>query len=605
MPKDEKVTVEIKPGIRAADLSVYDGYTFSFFIHRAYSEDEQKQLNDALVRMRQADLGNHPDYHAPSSISKNYTVTVNTNPAPGQVFFGNFSWFSFSTQYNYIINNNGDSVYYFTGAWGDDWKLNHNNYPTDYNKDYGYEVFDSNYLRIANYFAVNGYASDNHEFQIFPDGHYFVIADDPEIVNMKVYNQDYQPNATVVGNVIQEFDSASNLIFEWRTFDHIIPTEAPHEDLAAGYIDDIHMNALEQDMDGNLLVSCRHLDQVFKLDLSTGNFIWRLGGDSNQFKFTNDPAQFDYQHDIRRLTNGDITIFDNNNWGTPNTSYAKEYKLDEVKKRATLVWSYTLPPVDGIPMASDAMGSIQRFDNGNTLIDWGTIPFKEGFPNMTEVDKNNNIVWELQYKTNDWNVFYRGHRYNWNPCARPSDSKLTTTGITSTSATLNWNSATGVAKYFIEYRPQGTSTWKTKKVAASAVSLALKSLLPSTTYEWNMQTWCDVKGNTKSGFTAIKTFTTTSQKSQPEYSSSQEVLQVYPNPSSQQATIRWNQESDHYQQCTIELWDLSGRLVLVKNFVSAPGTSEITLDVHTLNPGVYMVRLISESSMRVTTMEKQ
>lgn len=40
--------------------------------------------------------------------------------------------------------------------------------------------------------------------------------------------------------------------------------------------------------------------------------IWILGGRRNQFVFTND-LRFSRQHDIRRLANGNITLFDNGN----------------------------------------------------------------------------------------------------------------------------------------------------------------------------------------------------------------------------------------------------------------------------------------------------
>src|SRR5262249_42299824 len=141
--------------------------------------------------------------------SSDFTITVNTAPAPGQTFFSNNT----GTQKMWIIQNNGDSVYTQTSpmdGWG--FTLNHNNYMTAYNNTGSFDMFDSNYVQIKNFKVTNEYPIDLHEFQIFPDGHYFMLADDAEIVDMTIYNQNYQSDATVNGSVIEEFDANNNLI---------------------------------------------------------------------------------------------------------------------------------------------------------------------------------------------------------------------------------------------------------------------------------------------------------------------------------------------------------------------------------------------------------
>ena len=50
-------------------------------------------------------------------------------------------------------------------------------------------------------------------------------------------------------------------------------------------------HVLTQTKDGNLLLSCRHLDEVIKINKNTGNIMWRLGGEAsknNEFTFLND-----------------------------------------------------------------------------------------------------------------------------------------------------------------------------------------------------------------------------------------------------------------------------------------------------------------------------
>ncbi|GIT32243.1 MAG: hypothetical protein Ct9H300mP2_3220 [Candidatus Neomarinimicrobiota bacterium] len=49
-------------------------------------------------------------------------------------------------------------------------------------------------------------------------------------------------------------------------------------DLTAQVIDYVHANAIELDNDGNILLSCRHMDEITKINHQTGEIIWRLGG---------------------------------------------------------------------------------------------------------------------------------------------------------------------------------------------------------------------------------------------------------------------------------------------------------------------------------------
>ncbi len=124
------------------------------------------------------------------------------------------------------------------------------------------------------------------------------------------------------GEVIQELDAGHNVVFQWRTWDHYAITDATHEDLTAATIDYVHANAIEIDADRNLLLSCRHMDEITKIDHVSGDILWRMGGKHNQFTFVNDSIGFSHQHALRRIANGDFTLFDNGNFHTPPFSRA-------------------------------------------------------------------------------------------------------------------------------------------------------------------------------------------------------------------------------------------------------------------------------------------
>ena len=134
-----------------------------------------------------------------------------------------------------------------------------------------------------------------------------------------------------------------------------------------------------------------------------------MGGPLNQFTFINDPMNgFKMQHDVRRLDNGNISLFDNGVTHEPPISRAVEYIINENNKTAELIWEYAHP--DNI--LGLAMGSVQRLTNGNTLINWGTINDRGAL--ITEVNYEKDIVLEIQYpnphrnykvRKNDWEFF--------------------------------------------------------------------------------------------------------------------------------------------------------------------------------------------------------
>ena len=68
---------------------------------------------------------------------------------------------------------------------------------------------------------------------------------------------------------------------------------------------------MEIHSEGNLIISTRNFNEITKISRQTGEIIWRLGGEKNQFQFINDNRGFGRQHSARVLSNGNLAIFDN------------------------------------------------------------------------------------------------------------------------------------------------------------------------------------------------------------------------------------------------------------------------------------------------------
>jgi hypothetical protein len=340
-----------------------------------------------------------------------YYVTCLNNPSPGYLIMDSYQpsyleWIDNSGQPIYIKNMN--TIFHLTNI-----QVQPNGMLTYFANEKFYAL-DSNFNLIDSFKCVGNYFTDYHDFTLLPNGHVLMLGQEIRTIDMDTVVKGGKKNVMVTGNVIQELDENKKVVFEWNTFDHFKFTDhVPDNDLYGFAFDLTHVNTVTIDLDSNILMSSRFLDEITKINRKTGEIIWRLGGakcKNNQFTFTNDTIYgfwgFSHQHCVTRLTNGNLLLFDNGNSRPYPFSRAVEYKLDEVNKTATRVWQYRTFP----DTYTSAMGSVQRFPNGNTLIGWGT-----NFNNltMTELHPDNSKAMEIYYATS-----YRVHRYVYKSCAK-------------------------------------------------------------------------------------------------------------------------------------------------------------------------------------------
>ena len=129
---------------------------------------------------------------------------------------------------------------------------------------------------------------------------------------------------------------------------------------------------------------------MFKIDSTSGQILWRLGGKHSDFTFPDDPLGGpSMQHGVRELPNGNLLMFDNGNEHTPPQSRAVEYALDVPGHVAHLVWSYAPQPA----VFAGAMGFAQRLTTGDTLITYGTLGL------VQQVNPLGEVTWQMQAST--------------------------------------------------------------------------------------------------------------------------------------------------------------------------------------------------------------
>ena len=213
-------------------------------------------------------------------------VTNKNNPSPGHYFLSTITG---PEKYSIIIDTNGTPLYFEKrDARAMDFRLHDNGYIVYHDGDTDiFIMYDSSYNPIDQYAASPGYETDFHDLILLQDGSYWIITAEYILTDMSLIVEGGNPNGTVVEGVVQHISSDGTVLFQWNSLDHIAVTDTDTNfvDLTGFFIDYMHINALDIDTDGNLLISSRHLNEVTKIDVITGNIIWRLGGNKNEFTF--------------------------------------------------------------------------------------------------------------------------------------------------------------------------------------------------------------------------------------------------------------------------------------------------------------------------------
>ncbi len=395
---DEIVTVVLSGGIRTNNGTELGSLKFSFRTSKNISNYEEEIVQQSSAKITEANTSNKSVSSLPSDFPK-IVINKMNNPAPGYLFLA-------PTPYLIIADNRGVPIFYRKISRGQLYDFNRqaNGLLTYFIYPVTCIGIDSSFNFVRNYTTTNGFTVDVYDLRVLPDGSYFMLGKRLVNVDISKIVEGGSTSAKIIDCAVQEFDSSGNLIFQWDVLDHYEVTDADkYVDLTQQQIDMVHFNAIEIEKDGNILVSARNLDEITKINTQTGDIIWRLGGKKNEFTFIDDNIGFSRQHDIRRFSNGDISLFDNGNSHSPPVSSFVEYKLDEVNKTATLIDRYS----HNNQIFSPSRGMIQELPSGNRFISWG----ESLTPAITEIRPDDSVAFELSYGSYEYK--YRAYRYNW------------------------------------------------------------------------------------------------------------------------------------------------------------------------------------------------
>jgi hypothetical protein len=335
------------------------------------------------------------------------------NPFPGWYLTGNISASSVSNSYAMILDNHGTPVWYrrSSGLNALNTTLLSGGRLAWMTQAAGgvatdplgtYEVLNIHTLATTFIRAPIG-PTDFHELEPMANGDLMYLS---AILtpNIDMSGLGGSHSATLVDCLLEEVDPFGHRVWTWRASDHISVNESTHQLVPATIrrqtvYDMFHCNSVDTDpVTGDVLLSMRHTDAVYRINKGTGMVTWKLGGkpfnsDGAQILAIvsdPDPGAFHTQHDARFEPGGDVSLYDDQSSKPALAARGIEYHIDTVAGTATLDWSYSAP--DG--KNSAATGSFRRLDSGNdNVIGWG-IKANQLF---TEVDASGTLLMQVTF----------------------------------------------------------------------------------------------------------------------------------------------------------------------------------------------------------------
>lgn len=360
-----------------------------------------------------------------------------------------------------IVDDHGRPVWFHPGAASTDFRVqSYLGKPvlTWCERGVGY-IVDTSYKVVATVHAGNGLDLDGHEFALTPQGTALVTI--AHGVPYDLSSVGGPKDGVVVDSIVQEIDVATGrVLFEWHSLDHVplgesyLPVNADPDSY-----DYFHINAVNLDSDGNLLISGRHTWTVYKVDRKTGRILWRLGGKRSDFTL-GPGVRFAWQHNPLPAGADTIRLFDNENNGEPGGRVMAQSRvvwihLDTASMTATLVKAMAHPAALSVP----AQGNAQALDNGDTFVGWGQLG------RVSEFDPQGKLLFDATLPGG--NDTYRGYRFEWSgqpntlPIARARHARRRKTTVHAI-----WNGATDIARWRIlagrtatRLRPLQTVAW--------------------------------------------------------------------------------------------------------------------------------------------------
>jgi hypothetical protein len=299
-------------------------------------------------------------------------------------------------------------------------------------------VTNSRYQTVARVAGGNGLQADLHDFRVLPHDVAYITAYNP--IRCDLVSVNGSRGGAIVDTAIEQIDMKTGLVrWEWHSLDHVgaaeSEVEAPSGPTPWDYF---HINSIDPEPDGNVLISARSTWAGYQLEAGSGKILWRLGGNKSSFAM-GPGTKMAWQHDGRMLPNGEVTFFDDGaNPPIHSQSRALRIKLDLQSRRAQLTSAYTHRDP---PLLAASQGNAQTLSDGNMLVGYG------GVPAISEFAKDGTLLFDAHQPLDM--SFYRAFRFPWSgrPLTPPAVLASLNDTAEETIVHASWNGATDVASW--------------------------------------------------------------------------------------------------------------------------------------------------------------
>jgi hypothetical protein len=202
---------------------------------------------------------------------------------------------------------------------------------------------------------------------------------------------------TIWSETVWELNPAGDVVWSWDAIDNLEPKdyaiarEGGAGVNAGGSREWLHLNAIEEMPDGDLLLSFNTTSNVIIIDRATGAVKWRA------------ETLTSGQHNPTPIADGRILLFDNGS----RRSFSRVVEIDVGSNE--VMWEYTGRPRDSF--YSMNVSGAQRLPNGNTLVTEG----RSG--RLFEITREGETVWEYinpfetTHRAQRSRAVFRAYRY--------------------------------------------------------------------------------------------------------------------------------------------------------------------------------------------------
>jgi Arylsulfotransferase (ASST) len=299
-------------------------------------------------------------------------------------------------------------------------------------------IYNSAYEPVAIVHAGNGLQADLHEFDLTAQGTALISAYEPIHANLSSIGSPPGPSDGLLDDcVVQEIDVRTGLVmFEWHALGHVPMSYsyAPVPHVGGTVYDYFHLNSIQPQADGDLLIGSRNTWAAYMINPAGGGTVWTLGGKHSSFAL-GPGVRFAWEHDAEVLPEGNVSVFDDE--ASPpesNQSRAIVIALDQATHTATLARQLVHP---GIRILTQSQGNAQALPEDEEFVGWGEVGYASEFSAAGALDFDMHLP--------PGGSSYRAYRSPWTATPAHAPTLVAAPGAgASTVVYASWNGATGV-----------------------------------------------------------------------------------------------------------------------------------------------------------------